>query len=378
MYKQTDYYTLTKASNGIIYYYAYDRQGRRIRRSTGCRTKQRALIEINRRISEGTLYESQESLSISRITFAEFSEPFWIWESCPIIQDKLKRGGHYSLDLCISNRQSMEKHILPYFRDKPLGAITRKDVDRWILHLPEDHGISASTANKMLSILKQMLRVAVYDGLIPESPAETVKPLIEKPKRRGAFTMEEVSDIFSRKWDSEPAYVASFIAAFTGMRLGEIRALRMSKIYPGYILVDSSWSDRSGMKCTKSGKSRIITLTKRMYSLLASLAEGRKRTELIFSADGITPYDDKMLTEPLKDVMERIGIDYEKRNLTFHSFRHFFNTQVVASGLSGEIVRNVVGHESEEMTDHYLHLEAGELEAVRDIQLRLTGQVRRP
>ena len=75
--------------------------------------------------------------------------------------------------------------------------------------------------------------------------------------------------------------------------------------------------------------------------------------------------------------MVKAGIDYEARELSFHSFRHFFNTQVVASGLSGEIVRNIIGHESEEMTDHYLHLNADDLAAVKDIQLKLTGMIRR-
>lgn len=377
MYKSPEYYTITKAANGMIYYYAYDKHGNRIRRSTGCRTKQKALMEINRRIAEGVLYESQESLSISKITFKEFSEPFWVWETCPIIQDKLKRGGHYSKDLCISNRQSMEKHIIPYFGEKPIPSITRRDVDRWILRLPEEHHISASTANKMLSLLKQMLRVAVFDGIIPESPAETIKPLVEKPRRRGVFTLDEVVRIFSRKWDFEPAYAAAFIAAFTGMRLGEIRALWGSQIHEGYILVDSGWSDKEGRKCTKSGKDRIIPLTKRMHSILMSLAEGRAANELIFSSDGLIPYDDKVLTDPLKEVMAKAGIDYESRGLSFHSFRHFFNTQVVASGLSGEIVRNIIGHESEEMTDHYLHLNADDLGAVKDIQLKLTGMIRR-
>ena len=36
----------------------------------------------------------------------------WIWDSCPIIRDKLARGGHYSADLCASNRHSKEKHII--------------------------------------------------------------------------------------------------------------------------------------------------------------------------------------------------------------------------------------------------------------------------
>ena len=205
------------------------------------------------------------------MTFQEFSRPFWVWSECPIIRDKLARGGHYSLDLCLSNRKSMEKHILPYFGPSLLSSITRKDVDRWILSLPQEHEISNSTANKMLSILKQMLNVAVLEGYIHESPVEKIRPLVENPKTRSAFSRDEVVRLLSLKWESQGAYVASFIAAFTGMRLGEIRALRVKDVASDHILVRHGWSDASGLKEMKSGKVRVMPITERRHSLLISL-----------------------------------------------------------------------------------------------------------
>ena len=378
MYKGKNYYTLNVASNGVYYYYAYDTDGRRYKRSTGMVSKRLALEEIQRRIELGTLISRDGEQDPSMyITFSEYAEPFWIWDTCPIIQDKLARGGHYSEDLCASNRKSMEKHILPYFGDMKLGKITRKDIDQWILNLPKEHNISSSTANKMLAILKQMLRMAVYKGDLKESPADGVRPLVEKENRRGAFTADEVEKLFGLKWTTDDAYIASFLAAFTGMRLGEIRALRPSRIHKEYILVDSSWSDASGLKSTKSGKARVVPITLRIYNMLTGLMEGREDEELIFSKLGRTPYEDRHFSLPLKDAMTRAGIDFISRNLSFHSFRHFFNTQIIAAGVSGEIARNVVGHESEDMTDHYLHLGSKELDSVRRVQLDLTRDIRR-
>ena len=377
MYKSPDYFTITKGRNGVYYYYAYEPSGRRIKRSTGRRNKKDAMAEITRRIRANILLEDPGMNQRYRMTFAEFAEPFWIWESCPIIRDKIARGGHYSADLCLSNRKSMEKHVLPFFGDKRLSEITRKDVDEWILGLPAAHSISANTANKMLSILKQMLRIAVHDGLIASSPAETISPLIEKEKRRGAFTAEDVTRMFSQIWSSDKAYTAAFLSAFTGMRLGEIRALRPSRIHDGYIVVDSSWSDTSGIKTTKSGKARVVPITKRIHTMLRKAADGRADDELIFSSDGRVPYDDRYFSGPMKEIMKRLGIDSEGRNLSFHSFRHFFNTQIVAAGISGEIVRNIVGHESVEMTDRYLHLSGDELSSVRQVQMDLARDIRR-
>ena len=311
------------------------------------------------------------------MTFQEFSRPFWVWSECPIIRDKLARGGHYSLDLCLSNRKSMEKHILPYFGPSLLSSITRKDVDRWILSLPQEHEISNSTANKMLSILKQMLNVAVLEGYIHESPVEKIRPLVENPKTRSAFSRDEVVRLLSFKWESQGAYVASFIAAFTGMRLGEIRALRVKDVASDHILARHGWSDASGQKEMKSGKVRVMPITERMHSLLISLCKDRKRDEFIFSRDGATPYGDRFFTEPLKQMIRKAEIESAGRVLSFHSFRHFFNTRTVAKGVSGEVPRAVIGHESEEMTDHYLHLSPEDLESIRHVQLEITKDIRR-
>lgn len=374
---QESHYTMTRASNGIWYYYAYNEYGRRCRRSTGRKNRKEAEAEVHRRISQGKLLEMPDTQRMNRTTFAEFAAPFFVWGECPIVQGRIARGGHYSYDLCVSNRHSLEKHILPYFGSRILGDITRKDIDGWILALPEEHGISAATANKMLSLMRQIMDAAVFDGYIPVSPARDVKPLIEKPERRGAFTVEEIERLFSVSWSSEMAYTACFISAFTGMRMGEIRALRVSRIHETGILVDSSWSDGAGLKCTKSGRSRMVPITKRMHTLLSALMKGRKDDELVFSLDGNTPCEDRRFSGPLKEAMEKAGIVPGERKLTFHSFRHFMNTQVVAAGVSGEIVRNVIGHESEKMTDHYLHLEDSELGAIRSVQIDLTRGIRR-
>lgn len=374
---RVSHYTLTRASNGVWYYYAYDDSGRRIRRSTMRRSRREAENEIHRRIARGGLLMKPDVNRIARMTFQEFSRPFWVWSECPIIRDKLARGGHYSLDLCLSNRKSMEKHILPYFGPSLLSSITRKDVDRWILSLPQEHGITNSTANKMLSILKQMLNVAVLEGYIPESPAEKIRPLVENPRTRSAFSRDEVVRLLSLKWESQGAYVASFIAAFTGMRLGEIRALRVKDVANDHILVRHGWSDASGLKETKSGKVRVVPITERMHSLLISLCRDRKRDEFIFSRDGASPYGDRFFTEPLKQMIGKAEIESAGRVLSFHSFRHFFNTRTVAKGVSGEVLRAVIGHESEEMTDHYLHLSPEDLEPIRHVQLEITKDIRR-
>ena len=377
MQKDANHYTLTKARSGVWYYYAYKPDGTRLKRSTGKRTKKAAEAVIRERIAQGTLLAVTDTLNLRHMTFAEFSEPFWRWDTCPVVRDRIARGGHYSLDFCDINRNNLERHILPYFGKTPLTEIRRKDVDEWLLSLPERDGISASTANKVLTVLRQMLEVAVREGYIEKSPADGIRPLIAVEKARGAFTCEDIEKLFSVRWDSLLSYTACFLSAFTGMRLGEIKGLRVSRVHEDYILIDSSWADKAGLKGTKSGKARVVPITERMRSLVMETASGRTGDGFVFSVNGTTPCEDRAITYAMNNAMEKAEIDAKGRNLTFHSFRHFFNTQMVSAGIPGEIVRKTVGHESGEMTGRYFHVDEAALGQVRGVQLTLTRGVSR-
>jgi integrase len=60
----------------------------------------------------------------------------------------------------------------------------------------------------------------------------------------------------------------------------------------------------------------------------------------------------------LRKAMCDIGISIEeqkRRNLTFHSWRHYYNSALRGT-VPDETLRKFVGHESEEMTDNYDHV----------------------
>ena len=53
--------------------------------------------------------------------------------------------------------------------------------------------------------------------------------------------------------------------------------------------------------------------------------------------------------------MDKVGIDYRARNITFHSFRHSFISNI-RTNLDDSILQRTVGHSSLQMTEHYTHL----------------------
>ncbi|MGH0051990.1 MAG: tyrosine-type recombinase/integrase, partial [Sphaerochaetaceae bacterium] len=273
-------------------------------------------------------------------------------------------------------------NIIPTFGRLKLSEITEDQINTWLLNLKhprmigdkEEKGLANSTANKMLKILSGVLDIAVKRKLIQDNPAKLVHKLCDQPKKRGIFSVDEAKKILGHKeyWSSHLAYLASYLSAVTGMRQGEIRALTASDIKESYLEVGHSFDRTVGVKGTKADKVRHVPVPGEIRKELLHWAPDNG---FIFSlTNGSTPVSPDHLLDGLKDAAVKAGIskaEIERRNLCFHSWRHFFNTRLIASGVQGEITRAVVGHESEEMTERYLHLSVGDMEAVAKVQRSL-------
>lgn len=358
------YFCLMRRSNGFYYYWTYDRFGRRIYRSTGEKTKTKAMDVALQRSREGALIDIPRPVFH---LFRDYAENFWNYDTCPVIQDRVKRGGHYSVEGAESNGRLTRKHIIPYFGDRLIESITAHQVSDWILRLPEAKKLSNKSCNNILTILRQILDAAIADGIIDRNPAKAVKPLVKDGTRRGCFTLTQVKDLFKAEWEHDQARIACLLASRTGMRMGEVQALVPEQVHQDYIDVCASWANKEGRKTTKSGWSRIVPIDKDLSDLLKSI-QPPKQKDFYFTLCGTQPLSKSTIEKYLKNAMTATGIDYENERLSFHSFRHFFNTRLKAASVDGGKVRAVIGHESEEMTEHYLHLTAADMEEIRAVQ----------
>lgn len=363
-----DHYVMMKRSNGIWYYYVY-RWGKKVYRSTGERKKILAQEVINDRIRANDLLCENEAQRPK--TFAEFATGFWNYDTCPIIQDKIQRGGHYSRKVAQGYAVRTENEFIKTFGKKMLPEINNSMIRSWHRNLPERLKVTAKTANDYLACLRQMFDEAIRQNLISQNPCQGIKPLIAQAKIRGCYTQAQIDQLFSGEWDDIFCYAACRLAATTGMRLGEIQALSREQIRQDWILVDRSYSpEDGGVKTTKSGKARIVPLVPEIRQMLLDLPSDGP---FLFSMDGVEPLHRKWFERHLIDRLGKVGIDRKTDNLLFHSFRHFFNTRLVAYGVESEKIRSVIGHESEQMTDRYKHLDARDLDNVRAVQSAVLG-----
>jgi integrase len=118
-------------------------------------------------------------------------------------------------------------HLIPYFNSMPLTRITAFDIDRLYSQKLND-GLSIATVGKMHNVLSKSLQKAVKWGLLEKNSVKDASPPTVRNKTKQIWTVEEAK-AFLEVCEQDNELVPFLLAIFTGMRRGEILALRWQK-----------------------------------------------------------------------------------------------------------------------------------------------------
>ena len=371
----------------VYFYYTYDKDGRRRGPwTTHSLNKTEARNYYNILLKKDALIPDRTK----GITFAEYSVGFWERGS-EYIKYQESRGE--ISDAYINNcRTGVVLQINTCFGDMPLDKITHKDVNTWLLGFKNKkvviHGreevrsYQNTYVNGLFSILNVMLTEAVRRDLIPNNPCDKVKRLKNDRRKMAILTVAEVQKLFpkdyKRIWgDKFIPYVANRLGSLTGMRIGEVMGLRGEYVFDNYIHVCGQYNVYGYKDHTKTRENRNIPLLPEMIDLLKRLMK-KNGKGFVFSLDGgATPVSDTHIRREFHNALDMIGINDDeigKRRLTFHSWRHFVNTDLLRQGLTIKQVQSVTGHKSEGMTDRYNHPDATQIDVVTKAQAAIAGK----
>ena len=370
----------THPSGIKVYYYQVSKpDGKRTTaKSTGQVSKTAARLYCMGLWRDGKLLPTSVPKKIP--TLSEFADGFWVPGS-EYMKYRERRESPVSKGHAANQHRYYRGYILPTFGKLPLDQITSAQVETWFFGL-RDKGLANQSCNHLLSNLRTILAEGVRKGHIPTNPADAIKPLSKDAKTRGVLTTEEVRELLGKEgrakyWASTQLYVLNLMAATTGLRMGELQALTWDNLLADRIIVRHSWDRRFGLKSTKSGKERIVPLPSVVAELLQELAEGKTSTGFIFlNTAASAPIHETFLVEGFYDALRRFGLseaDRVARNITFHGWRHFFNTLLRRAGIQDSKVQMVIGHASTAMSDHYTHFDITDLQEVREAQYRIIG-----
>lgn len=316
-------------------------------------------------------------------TFGEWAKPWWLFDTCPYIREKVDGGFNISRAYAQVRRSYLVNHLIPEFRDVPLTALTPIMFRDFKGKLQAAGALSPASINRILGTARVMFNYAVRMGELQNNPVAPVTELKEEPRARGILSMQELAALFGpgalqRVWHDDPRhYGLNIVAASTGLRLGECQALRVQDLAePGFLAVTHSWDDRWGLGAPKWGSARIVPLPAKAAAVIEALLElhrwGEPQPEdvLFWGRDRRTPLTKTAILNGFKSALARIGIpegQRASRNLLFHSYRHGFNTYIRGK-VPDEQLRRVTGHKTLAMTDNYDHAVSETLRDVAAVQ----------
>lgn len=139
-------------------------------------------------------------------------------------------------------RIASQHHLLPEFGSLPLAAITVDDVDRWRARLVAEGVLTDRTINKLLAITHGVFRRAQRVYALPTNPVAAAER--QPSHHHGDIQVLDPGDVTLLAGHARDEQDAAFytVAAFTGLRLGELLALRWGDVDFAKRIVHVRWS----------------------------------------------------------------------------------------------------------------------------------------
>ena len=252
----------------------------------------------------------------------------------------------------------LSDHLLPFFKGHRLSQITIAEVDRYRAAKVKQGRLSATSINKTITRLGQILEVAVEYGLIERNPARGKRRRLKatKPAPVWLDSAEQIAALLDAAGEIDRTARAdhqvprrAILATLTlaGLRIGELIELRWRDVNlaDGRLTVRQSKTDAGA---------RHIDLLPALRDELAALRANVKpgSGERVFPTQAGGPMNpsnvrNRILAPAVARANERLeAADATPlpENLTPHKLRHTFASLLVSLGTDPGAVMDQLGH----------------------------------
>lgn len=221
--------------------------------------------------------------------------------------------------------------------ETPLEEITTEEIDRYRRRLLEEGELSRRTIQQRLVLLHGLLKRAHANRWISSNPADSVERVnLQTRDEFNVLSAEQVESV-ARAAEDQMFGAAILVAAYTGLRTGELRALRWRDIGFAAASIQVRRNRPVGGEegAPKSGKGRSVPLIDQAAVALDSLSRREHFVEpddRVFANEVGGMLADDAMRDALYDAMKAAGIDRESfpaGPFRFHDLRHCFGTLAV-------------------------------------------------
>jgi integrase len=236
----------------------------------------------------------------------------------------------------------VQKYLLPKWSQHPIDTITAERVNEWIGTLT-----LAPISLRGLVITLQLVLGKSFGKRTIHYPSN-----LKSRKETRCFTPDEMQQIVREARGVWKVLFAT--AAETGMRSGELYGLRVPDIDFKRCVIHvrrSVWEGK--MQSPKSQNAyRSIDISESLASLLREHLNGRSAGFVFETRKGTSLRNCYVVDRVLHPILEKLGIE----QAGMHAFRHGRVSYLVEHDVPIEVIREWIGHSSDEMVRRYTHL----------------------
>ncbi len=254
----------------------------------------------------------------------------------------------------------IRQQLAPAFGHLTLREVSTEKVEAFYTRQLER--VSGNTVWHYHRILSEILRYAVAKGLMARNPCDGVMnlPAYKKAQMRTLVPME--LDALNAPTDDDYYYAPIYLAVNTGLRQGEVLALRWRDLDldMGTITAARSLYKRKGLtvfKEPKNHKARMVALTpklilflKQYKALREEVYKEQDRTlgldDLVFTSVRFDTLNPSVLSHAFSRMARKAGLAHVR----FHDLRHTFASLSLRQGVPLKVVQEALGHYSMSFT----------------------------
>ncbi|BBM16988.1 site-specific integrase [Enterococcus avium] len=291
-------------------------------------------------------HTQQEIYGESCIPLKEWGE-VWLQE----IQNEVKPSTYSSYQYKLTN------YVFPFIGHLYLNELTL-DVGKDLISEWVERGLQSSTMQVILRITNKFLNHAKERNKLKENPFLAIKLPKASTRKIHALTRKEQGKLEKVALNAKKSHgLPTYLALYTGLRIGEISALRWSDIDFDHSLIHVNHTYQRinlrlnkqktqlllGSTKTNSGV-RIIPMSK---SLRKELLKYRRQSKGIFVfSTSEHPMEPRLLTYHFHQIRKKCGLE----EIHFHQLRHTFATRCLEAQSDILSVSALLGHASTKLT----------------------------
>jgi len=304
-------------------------------------TRRLAMQVLSQRLS---LINSGKARPQTVRSFGDFVKDDWMPVVLPTLKYATQKHYRYMLDV----------HLIPAFGKRRLRELTREELQSF-LSRKLNSGLSWETVHHFKCGLSKILSAAEEWGCINKNVAQKTKlPRRHHGAERAVLTPVQVRKLAATL--SEPARSITLLLVLTGLRVGELLALRWGSIDLNARLLrvcETVYDGHFDQPKTKRSARTIPIGTETAEILSAIRPADVDPKALVFARREGLPLDRwNHLRKHLKPAARKLGLP----GVTWHLLRHSHATMLDSVGTPLGTMQSLLGHSTPEITrEIYLH-----------------------